>query len=213
MLTVRVARSSSMANQHRASRGHTHDPYPCCDEPPESPYGRPKKGICEECRGLIEDGKLARASGANRKDAVYRWTERSYAWAGYYGVWEFSRPDGGGFENTGSDLTEAMYALVNLLVKPPPENWLEETGDDPIENLLETGIPIGSRRADFGRTVGMSPEVRQALDALNAAIRAVLADVYQTGREEGSNLLLKLAGGEVTTDDFNIRLQRKEREE
>jgi len=53
--------------------------------------------------------------------------------------------------------------------------------------------------------VTADPKVRAALDALDGAVREALESAYQEGKERGQNILLNLAGNEITVNDFNRR--------
>ena len=59
-------RKSPMERRQRVLRGHTRDPWPCCNTPADECWGRPKGTICDECKQSDRDreGRDPAAAGA-----------------------------------------------------------------------------------------------------------------------------------------------------
>ena len=100
-----------MQERPRARRGNTHDRWPCCGEPPGTDFGRPKEGICLECRELIEAGKEAIARQQKAGASTYGWPERAHWWPRYYGDYLFDDHE------TGKRLSDAMYEVVQAVTE------------------------------------------------------------------------------------------------
>lgn len=214
----------------RARPGYTHDPWPCCGTAAGA-YGRPKGKICDDCKALIAEGKVARAAAADQKakgeQAVYGWTERDYGWPRYYAV-------PGDFTNSEAheQLANAMFACVNALSTPAPADTPRESPEYTLERQyvgVPSGreghkrrqylpwprvLPVDEKKYDswgFHTLRLMNPAHREALVALDLAIRAALEDRYEAGKQRGRSLLLGLAQGEHTITDFEEK-QQTERE-
>jgi len=191
----------------RASRGYTHDPWPCCGKDSGSKRGRPKQGICWDCKQLIADGQLWRnQQNAKPGLGLFTWTSTNYGWPRFYGA-RCEWPNHGHPESQRHVLENAFFALANLLVDTP--------GGD---MLTAWGSPRSGERAPFllsdrghdswswSRTVMARKDVQAALDGLHQAIRDALGLVYLEGKERGSRLLVQLANGEKTLADFEDRV-------
>ena len=190
--------------KHRASRGFTHDKWPCCGEEPGG-YGRPKASICNECNELIKLGKesveRSRLSGVK----AYTWARERHWWPGYYGHYDFSN-DGHSFRRNGSrdSLTDAMFALVGCLFTTAKD------GDKYFRSIKTEGRLLECKKTrskyDGTKAVLMNAETRDRLNDLDAAIRRALENVYKEGLSKGGSALLQLAAGDLTTHDFNRKI-------
>ena len=193
----------------RASRGYTHNKWPCCGKAPGE-YGRPKAGICDVCVELIDLGKasLIRARLAGEKN--YTWTEQPHWWPGYYGPYDFL--DDGHFAKRDSSrerLIDAMFELVQC-VSTPTESTRNRTY---ISSIKTEGPVIDAKhlsRIDSGyqgtTTVMLKENVRDRINDLDATIRLALQSVFKQGLHKGGSALFQLAAGELTTDDFNRKV-------
>ena len=186
-----------MTVRRRALAKHTHDNWPCCGEPPESDYGRPKGEICQECRRLIDIGRatLERESAAGRKQ--YEWALRHYWWPEYYGPFDFED------EGTRRGLARAMYDLIeSVIVRIEEHTWGKK-----VPKLLDCE---GTRsRYDGTGLVSIDTTVRDRLNELDRRIRSALAETYRCGKTKGQNVLRQLAAGEVSLKDFDEELDRR----
>ena len=184
-----------MTTARRASRGHTHDPWPCCGTVARQEHGRPKGGICDDCQRLVRLGKATLTRQDKAGERTCRWAERSHDWAQYYGDYEFTKHD------TGEELARAMYELANTLTTPLEQNapWRSEG----IEKLLDCeGSPT---RYDEYVLVSVDPAVRDRLNVLDAKLRRALESAHQAGKNEGQSILRQLASGDMSVNDFTKR--------
>lgn len=203
-----------MDRERRAHKGYTKEPYECCGKE-AGLGGRPKRQICQECRNLISEGKTARElrlqSVERNELGTYNWTQQHYAWPGYYGPWDF--PHGSGAKD---ELTHAMFDLVNLLAPDAPKGTQAVKAYQPRDRQgYESPIPwppVIERdghhedRYDWKKLVIMRPEVRDAINRLNLAVRGALAAVYQEGKTRGGSILFGLASGETTMHDYEAAM-------
>lgn len=199
-----------MPNRERAAmRGHTWDPWPCCEtEVDESRWyrGRPKREtLCPDCKELIRLGKDALLKSSDAGEATFKWTSKHHHWPGYYGPYHFrSRPWArlGEPRDAGDELRRKMFELVNALTHPAPGHpWTSNAAA--VLTCDERSRRIS--RYESATLVTMDPNVRTALDAFDGAVRRALEDAYREGKERGQNILLNLAGNEITVNDFNRR--------
>jgi hypothetical protein len=211
-----------MTDKRRASRGCTHEPYPCCGAEPGA-YGRPKGTICRDCESLIADGMAARAAAATAQEAgqrqVFRWTSQKHGWPRFYGAgcqW----PAGDGLDDA---LVDAFWQLVTLVADPAPA---DTPRDSPKYEMVARAWSKGKERQylpwpmvlseggygswSFEQLVLLPANVQQALDTLHQAIKAALGGVYQEGKERGGSALLRLASGELSLQDFDDTLRPAE---
>ena len=177
--------------RERLPRGHTRDAWPCCNTAPEQTYGRPKGGICQKCRELIRTGADALRQREQAQEQTYRWVKQPHWWPQYYGVYRFEN------EGTRRTLIEAMFYLVNRVIKPV----YARSGADKIEPMLT----CEGTRSQYDNSVPVSadPGTRECLNALDQAIREALTEAYAEGKKRGQSTLLQLAAGEMSMKDFD----------
>ena len=186
-----------MEKRQRVLRGHTRDPWPCCNKPAEERWGRPKGTICDECKQLIATGKDAIRQRRERSEATFKWAERPHGWPQYYGPYNFV---GSG---TRTRLGNAMFDLAEAVTTPVHAPWNAEHEG----NLLE--CKDTRSRYDGTHFVSADRETRERLNDLDAAIRNALADAYAAGEARGQRSLLQLASGEMSLSDFEKRTIRR----
>jgi hypothetical protein len=203
----------------------TRDPYDCCGKAAEKSYGRQKGKICEECAGLITDGKVARATLAEQSLAVYQWTSADYGWPRFYKT-DVRFPHTLQHGNLHDELAKAFWALVNRVAVDAPadtprhaptytmrKRWSGgkelERSYDPWPKVLSAE---GTNRDSwsFEKLVLLSPATREALDLLHQTIGVALAGVYLQGKEEGGSVLHQLASGTLSLQDFDDALLTSE---
>ena len=198
-----------MANRERAPRrGHTWDPWPCCTaEVDESRWyrGRPKReNVCPDCRELIRLGKDARRRSSDAGEATFKWTSVHHHWPGYYGPYHFRHRTNARPEepyDAGDALRRRMVELVNALAQPAPGRpW--NTKAPFVLTCSERSRRVSPYESEILVT---DPKVRAALDALDGAVREALESAYHEGKERGQNILLNVAGNELTVNEFNRR--------
>jgi hypothetical protein len=142
---------------------------------------------------------------------VYRWHERDYAVPGYYG---FGIPhEFEGHVDLQDRLRNAVYTLVLSVGAKAPETTLpyanmkhaKDWPKNPVQwpHVLQSGE---KGRYEWGVLVTLPPAVREAIDRLDQEIRLVLPAAYTAGKEAGASVLMGLARGEVSMDDFDEAL-------
>ena len=199
-----------MAKKERAAgRGHTWDPWPCCSaDVDESRWyrGRPKReSVCFDCRELIRLGEDARRRSSEAGETTFRWTGEYHQWPGYYGAYHFRhRPAARPEEpyDAGDALRRRMFELVNAIARPAPGRPWNSSAPF-VLTCSDRSRRVSPYRDET--LVTADPKVRAALDALDGAVREALESAYQEGKERGQNILLNLAGNEITVNDFNRR--------
>ena len=109
-----------MEKKQRVLRGHTRDPWPCCNTAADERWGRPKGTICDECKNLIATGKDAICQREDRSEGTYQWARMPHWWPQYYGPYEFRR------SGTRTALANAMFHLVEAVTTPVHARWNAE---------------------------------------------------------------------------------------
>ena len=197
--------------ERAARRGHTWDPWPCCDSQVDEAdwyQGRPKKqAVCPSCQELIRLGRDARRRASEAGEATYTWCERHHDWPGYHGPYYFEhdrRPDSGPGEpwDAGDALRRRMFELVNIL-SSAADGRPRQTKAEPVLTCADTNPR--DRRYECELLVTMDPKVQKALNALDAAMRNALKSTYRAGKGRGQNILVNLATNDMTVNEFNRR--------
>ena len=191
-----------------AMRGHTWDPWPCCAsavDQSEWYRGRPKKqALCPNCKELIRLGKNVRRRASEAGEAMFKWPERHHHWPGYYGRYNFQHEPGGGTGdspyNAGDALRRRMFNLVNTLSRAAEgHGWQSDA--PPVLTCDDRSHRISPYQNEM--LVTMDPNVRETLDALDAALRKALESAYREGKQRGQNILVNLARNEMNVNEFN----------
>ena len=191
-----------------AMRGHTWDPWPCCASAVDQAdwyRGRPRKqALCPDCKELIRLGKDVRRRASDAGEATYKWPQRHHNWPGYYGRYHFQNEPGGGIGDTpynaGDALRHRMFDLVNALGRAAEGNTWQSKAP-PVLTCDERSNRISPYESEL--LVTMDPKVRDTLDAFDAAVRNALENTYREGKQRGQNILLNLAGNEMSVNEFN----------
>ena len=189
-------------------RGHTWDPWPCCASAVDQAdwyRGRPRKqALCPDCKELIRLGKDVRRRASDAGEATYKWPQRHHNWPGYYGRYHFQNEPGGGIGDTpynaGDALRHRMFDLVNALGRAAEGNTWQSKAP-PVLTCDERSNRISPYESEL--LVTMDPKVRDTLDAFDAAVRNALENTYREGKQRGQNILLNLAGNEMSVNEFN----------
>jgi hypothetical protein len=193
--------------QRRAPRGYTKGPCPGCGEGTIYPKG----SVCQNCRADLDRmAQIREEQKAKADERVYYTKERSYAFP--YLPEEADRDD-----QRREAIREPLHRLHWLVSRPVPSGdyWKElqareETGD------AFTYTEGGYRDHDW-RAVRIFPvAVADALRDLFAGIHASLERAHAEGHKKGRSLLMGLASGSITNDEFNntaARIDKKVEEE
>ena len=182
-----------MEKKQRVLRGHTRDPWPCCNTAADERWGRPKGTICDECKNLIATGKDAICQREDRSEGTYKWARMPHWWPQYYGPYEFRR------SGTRTALANAMFHLVEAVTTPVHARWNAEHEGYVLE-CKDT-----HSKYDGSLFVSAEREIRERLNDLDAEIRNALAEAYAEGKTKGQRNLLQFAAGEMSLSDFEKR--------
>ena len=183
-------------------RGHTREPWPCCDKAVDQESGRPKDRICGECAELIRIGKNTVERKTQAGEETYYWAEQAHWWPRYYGQYEFTRHE------LDRKLADAMFHLVNLVTTTVDTRHWRKDDEQPV--LDANNRP---QEYEYGGTVLVraDPATRDALNELDARIRECLTSAYEAGKAKGQRSLLQLASGELSLTDFEKQTIERER--
>lgn len=208
--------------RRRASRGYTYDPCPGCKREEH----RPKDELCLACRHelerareLLKDFERKRATGAA---VPFILRER----VSYYNL----GPSRHGF---GDRLRDAVRVLLARVTTPASDETPRKDPSKPIERrktwspsgreievdyeewpfflASDEGISRTYESAGERALVLADPITREAVSELDLAIRETVAEAYKAGKEDGRNILLGLASGDVTIDEFDSATLRRHR--
>ena len=182
-----------MEKKQRVLRGHTRDPWPCCNTAADERWGRPKGTICDQCKNLIATGKDAIRQRQERSESTYKWARMRHWWPQYYGPYEFRR------SGTRTALANAMFHLVEAVTTPVHAGWNAEHEGYVLE-CKDT-----HSKYDGSLFVSAERETRERLNDLDAEIRNALAEAYAEGKTKGQRNLLQFAAGEMSLSDFEKR--------
>ena len=179
--------------KQRLARGHTRDPWPCCNEPADEQSGRRKGGICTKCAELIQLGKDTLRRQAEAGERTYYWAQHAHWWPQYYGPYDFTD------DRLRRRLSEAMFGLVNQATSRITDQHWRRTDEHPV-------LDANHRPAEYAHCgtvlVSADPKTRDALNDLDAGIREALTSAYRDGEAKGQRSLLQLAGGTLSLADF-----------
>lgn len=222
-------------------RGHTSKPCEGCGRKSNresvheaESYGWERKQgeNCSDCQAELETGRgavaeLAKIQGRDG-DTLWRWVSMHYAWPSY-------RTERGhcGSDQTADALHRAMWELAGEFTRPAPADaprdskrfvMRERTHFDPpgargrkIRDYLPWPRLVGTDESWSGRDMGWGclvlcrPSVRDRLFALDEAIRAGLDAAWDNGKSLGGSVLMSLASGALSLDDFDETLKRRDR--
>lgn len=156
-----------------------------------STFGRPKDGLCQDCSQVLREAKAAQAARAealSRSTGVYRTTQRGYAMP-------YVQHD------SDSKIRNPLLEISKRLSVHVPWN----SAHDPQP------LWLGKQRYDFEEYREFEAGTAELLRQLWAAIQAALNNAHADGAESGRNLLMGLASGKITNDEFNTTAARMDR--
>lgn len=178
----------------RAPRGYTKGPCPGCGTPTLMPKG----GVCQDCSAKLAAYAQWQAEQRGKADErVYGTKERSYAFPGLH----LQAKVGDKFHGTDA-ISEPLWRLHQLVSTPAPEgiDWkeVEARGADAYtyDNDREW-------RNEWIQYRIFPVAVADALRDLHKGIVASLKKAEADGHERGRSLLMGLASGNITNDEFN----------
>lgn len=183
----------------KAPRGYTNDICPGCGQAPTTP--RPKNGVCQSCRAILNAHKRAAATAQSDGDAApLRYgLPTAYHHLPYIShdrAQSFGEPD---------PIKHAFWRLA--LAASTQATGTEPKAETTLLFDAEHQPPSMSRffayRPEEFRMV--RPAIASALRTLYIEVQDGMARAYNEGKATGTNLLAMLNAGELTTDDFERR--------
>lgn len=148
--------------------------------------------VCDQCATAIKGYNTIMAERAAAGDMVEMIAkERSYALPHM-----FKCPD-----DQRKEIQESILKLTNALSTPAVGVWTSGKA-----HIFDFKGQYGS--SDFSTVVRIRPEHAQALGTLYEAMRQGFELAYQSGYGDGRNLLMGLASGKITSDEFNDKAAR-----
>ena len=164
---------------------------------------RPKDGVCQTCAGQLKAYANIVASQAESSERrVFVMKERSYALP--YLQHEPRRFDA-------SDPIRGPLHKLSMLLSEPSTTWVKSYADGVgyIDDAYLWSYGKNDSRSDWAVHRSMNPVVASVLRELQVAIRDGLKAAYADGAEQGRSLLMGLADGSITSDEFNDRAARQ----
>lgn len=165
-----------------------------------STFGRPKDALCQYCRTSFDLAKrLEKDVGDNPDRVVLDAKERSYAMP------TINMPGA-----SRDAVRKAFHDLALLISQPTTEHaYLREAaGID--GGALWPFRRYESRSGDWKLSRTFDRRTAEALHAVYAAVQEGAEAARAEGHKAGTNLLMQLAAGEITSDSFNERAARME---
>jgi|SRR5215217_355739 len=159
-----------------------------------STFGRPKDGLCQDCQAALSEAqKMAkeRKAAAERGTGVVRAREVAYALP--YLMHEPREKD------ETKTIRGALLVLSNAVSTPV----LGYPGSE-VKDLWP-----GQRESSWATYRHMDPLLAKKFADLFTAIAKGMDHAYSEGAENGRNLLMGLASGKITNDEFNTTAARQ----
>lgn len=173
-------------------RGCTRKPCAGCGEPGI----RPINGVCGKCATAIKRGHEA----VERERVA---VEKLPYFAPRFSRLVWYRADTGRMPDPTQPTIRAVATAFAQLVENVAEIPVEHPHNVDIykQRLFSDRNRYGG--FDGGQYLRMTPATRDAIDALDQAISALVKVVYDTGKRDGAALLKALASGEITVASLN----------
>jgi hypothetical protein len=167
---------------------HTRKPCPGCGEP----YWREVDKVCNACATLIAEAQAERARiAAAANNPQFEIASLLSTEPTFYGQWQ-------GANTEHERLREAFRELIFSVIA---EEELRDHYFSPDQcHKLFKSYAIGYSSTTY---LAMPPGAAQKLEELKEAIQVYLAVIYQKGVERGQSVILGLAGGDISVNEFN----------
>ena len=165
---------------------------------------RKADAVCDDCAAAIEGWnkhvESLRAQAAVGECAFVRISEMPYAWPSFY-FGGGPRCHLSGFDEMRDKLTEVLHDLSHRLCEPVPGQYMSDT-----PQLIEKpghDFPMSDGQHGWFSIVARVAKVDLKLLRDLWYTTAQFAHLcFLAGREDGRNLLLDLASGEMSSQDF-----------
>jgi hypothetical protein len=178
-------------------RGWTVDPCPGCGKD----HKRPKDKVCDVCEDAITKWNAHVANQAELGE------EKPYAMNARAHSLPYIQFEGEGRAYGHSDrepLRSRFFELSMLLSTPSDATWT----DKPERLWPNERMKATYRMDDYLVYRNMKPAIAKLLGDLYFEVGDAVQMAHRKGVEEGKNLLLSLASGHITNDEFNTKAAR-----
>lgn len=189
----------------------TSKPCPGCGkEAPKSYHGRSlpwrdEMEVCHDCKTLLEEARTRRKILSEDTETVIIAVPKE-TWTHWYPQFYMGLASGQDHEGTREELEMCLIRLIHAA----SELRLQREYARGDFNLWTPPLPDGLTRPQGTSEERIMPRlVAEAIRDLYLAISEALKETNQLSLEEGSQLLLSLASGRLTMDDFNQAALRK----
>lgn len=179
--------------------GWTEKPCPACG----STEGRSKDKLCYVCQRIYNDGLLAREKQESQQEKIAVRHDRAYHLIA--GPFLFEHSTTFLSSQLNDMLRHAWHKLTMSVLEPA-------VGEKPRESPYLVSNKEGTwgvRNEFYGyhddEHYLVKPEVREAVNELDLAMRLSLEFVYLAGQRQGSNILLRLNEGKVSSSSLEDR--------
>jgi hypothetical protein len=177
-------------------RGYTVDPCPGCGKD----HKRKKDKVCDECSEKIEKWDAFKATQDKLGEEVpYKLNARAYS------LPSIPNDDRGMSHPNREDrepIRNRFFELSFLLSTPSEATWKDQPPSLWPHEQLKTW------RNEYEIFRNMKPAVAKLLGELYFEVAVGMRKAHEKGVAEGKNLLLSLAGGHLTSDEFNTQAAR-----
>lgn len=183
-----------MSANRRAPAGRTLDPCHGCGLVPSEWRGRPKAGVCDNCRNTLDLAQRAAKEQAARGDEIGEfYLPTQPHWLPYL---PHDRSEGFGSH----PIQTALWKLA-LAVSSP------NVGKDVNYNatpIFSNPNPSGSS-GHLGRECSrmLRADIAAQLDGLLTTVHAGLQFAHEDGKQDGTNMIAQLAAGGITVNQLN----------
>ncbi len=153
--------------------------------------------ICCKCQSIFKEARemIERDAKVDKTEVAVSTCERAYALPNWYHLSAHAMPS----TQTNDLLQKAFFGLITSVIRREVPGTIFTENKDllPVPPLEK-----GDRREWQMRAV-MTKANAKAINDLDAAIRSALKEVAEEAYEKGQNLLLGIAGGDVSMNDLN----------
>lgn len=173
---------------------HTAKPCPGCGETPGYRF-RDSEKVCEDCQKKLADAATIIAGMKKRKDLELRrgpWAD--YALPGIYRKELAPQNRASDDKNGNKPFRDAMNELIKLIGTPAGEAQIFESVDN---------VVTGTQRGSSGTKYYFPKGFGALLDRLFEATQLIADSAYTDGRQDGANIIVGLASGDVNIETFN----------
>lgn len=172
-------------------------PCPACKT---TEYPRAADGICSECERTIAWAKMRREDDAKKNGEEISVVTKEV----HYALPRYFVSHGRVQDNTDQLLSRALHALIMTMVrKGGRHDATMRVPEPPKDNM-------GNSIHDWKMYVVMRKDQAEAVNALDKAMREFTTELADDAYNEGRNLLLSIASGDMSINELNEKHTKKD---